>query len=90
MVKLEPDKKVKVEVIYSECEGTNLGDVFYLDGPFIDCKNSSPICATALVSIYPWIMTARYGIRSDNLGWKNGYRIWCPEKSVEFSITPAE
>jgi len=87
-MKLEPDRPVKVEVTHTECERTKLGDVFYFNGPFLNCETSCSICVTALVSIYPWIMTARYGIESDNLGWKDGYRIWCPEKSVEFLISP--
>jgi len=84
---LEPDKQVKIEVTESQCELMKQGDLIYLSGPMIDQKRSAGICITALLSIYPWVMTARYGIKSSHLEWNDGYTVWCPEKLVAFRIT---
>lgn len=86
-MKMEPDKTVKIVVTHSECDRVKKGDTIYLTGPMIDFEKSSPICITALLGIYPWIMTSRFGIESANLEWRDGYRVWCPEKLVEFNIT---
>jgi len=60
-----------------------------LKGPVIDYENSAPMCITALTGIYPWVMAARFGIASGTLEWSaGGYRVWCPEKLVEFEISP--
>lgn len=63
------------------------GATFYLNGSLIDPRESAPICVTALVGIYPWIMTARFGIESQAMGFDGGYRVSCPDKLVEFAIT---
>jgi len=86
-MKLEPDKKVKIVVMNSTCDHMKSGDTIYLNGPLIDTEKSAPMCLTALVGIYPWVMTCRFGIMSQTLEWNNGYRLWCPEKAVEFSIS---
>ena len=84
---LEPDKEVKVEVTHCECNFMKNGDCVYLKGPMIDKERSDSICVTALMGIYPWIMTARFGIESKNLEFDSGcYKVWCPERLVEFSI----
>jgi uncharacterized repeat protein (TIGR04076 family) len=84
---LEPDKKVKILVTYSECEKMVEGDTVFLKGPMLETDESSPLCVTALLAIYPWVFASRFGIKSKDLGWDNGYHVWCPEKLVEFSIT---
>ncbi len=89
-MKLEPDKKVKILVTHSECALMKKGDTIYLKGPLIDYEKSAPICITALLGIYPWVLTSRFGIESRNLEWDNGYRVWCPEKLVEFNIMACE
>jgi len=86
-VKLEPDKKVKIEVIRSECDLMKSGDSVYLSGPVLDREKSGPVCVTALLSIYPWIMGARFGLESEHMGWKDGYTVCCPDKLVDFRIT---
>ena len=86
-MRAEPEKEVKISVIHSDCDLMITGDTVFLKGPLIDYERSSPICVTALLGIYPWVMASRFGIESKNLDWDNGYRIWCPEKSVEFSIS---
>jgi uncharacterized repeat protein (TIGR04076 family) len=84
---LEPDKEVKVEVTHCECTLMKKGDCIYLKGPMIDKERSDSICVTALMGIYPWIMTSRFGIESKNLEFDSGgYKVWCPERLVEFSI----
>jgi uncharacterized repeat protein (TIGR04076 family) len=65
----------------------NKGDYLYLNGPMIDKDKSDSICLTALIAIYPWVMTSRFGVESKNLEFDQGcYKVWCPEKLVEFSI----
>ena len=86
-MKLEPDKKVKIEVIRSECDLMKRGDTVYLSGPVLDREKSGPVCVTALLSLYPWIMGARFGIESEHMGWKDGYTVSCPDKLVDFRIT---
>ncbi|HOO89240.1 MAG TPA: TIGR04076 family protein [Syntrophales bacterium] len=86
-MKIEPSKNVKIEVIRSECDVMKNGDSVYLNGPILDGKKSGPVCVTALLSIYPWIMSARFGIESDHLGWKDGYKVCCPDGLVEFRVT---
>jgi len=86
-MKLEPDKKVKIEVITSQCDIMKKGNVVYINGSVLDQKNSSPVCVTALAAIYPWIMGARFGVESHNMGWNEGYRVCCPDKLVDFKIT---
>jgi uncharacterized repeat protein (TIGR04076 family) len=89
-MRLEPDKEVRILVAHSECDLMKEGDSIFLKGPLIDNEKSAPICITALLAIYPWVMTSRFGIESKNLDWDNGYRVWCPEKLVEFAITRPE
>jgi uncharacterized repeat protein (TIGR04076 family) len=86
-MKLEPDKEVRILVTQSECDLMKKGDAIFLKGPLIDKEKSANICITALLGIYPWVLTARFGIESKNLEWDNGYRLWCPEKLVEFEIS---
>ena len=86
-VKLEPSREVKIEVVYSKCDLVKKGDTIFIKGPIVITTKSSTFCATALMGIYPWIFTARFGIESKDLEWDNGYKVWCPEKLVEFSIT---
>ena len=65
------------------------GDCIYLKGCMFDTEKSDSICVTALMGIYPWIMTSRFGIESRNLEFDSDsgcYKVWCPEKLVEFSI----
>lgn len=85
-VKLEPSREVKIEVLYSKCNLVKKGDIIFIKGPIIATSKSSPFCATALIGIYPWIFASRFGIESKDLEWDNGYKVWCPEKLVEFSI----
>ncbi|WP_084489778.1 TIGR04076 family protein [Desulfotignum balticum] len=86
-MQIEPDKRVKINIVHSECDIMKVGDSIYLQGSVLDVKKSCPFCVTALLSIYPWVMSARFGIESKQLGWKNGYRLYCPDKLVEFEIT---
>ena len=87
-VRMEPDKRVKIEVVKSECPLMKEGAAVYLDGPLIDYDRSAQVCVSALVGIYPWVMTARFGIESEKLGHSPaGYRLCCPDRLVEFSIT---
>ena len=86
-MKAEPGKNVKIEVVHSECDLMKKGDAVYLNGPVLDCEKSGPVCVTALLSIYPWIMGARFGIESEHLGWKDGYNVCCPDGLVKFKVT---
>lgn len=84
---LEPDKEVKIEVTQCDCDLMKKGDCLYLNGPLINKDKSDTICVTALIAIYPWVMTARFGVESKKLEYDRGcYTVWCPEKLVEFSI----
>jgi len=89
-MKLEPSKEVRIVVTHSDCKKISEGGTFFLKGPILDCADSSGVCVTALLAIYPWIFASRFGIRSEDLEWDNGYRVWCPEKLVEFAITTIE
>lgn len=86
-MKLEPDKRVRIKVVKSECPLMETGGSVYLDGPMIDYTRSAPVCVTALLGIYPFVMTARFGIESKKLGHNDGYRVCCPDKLVEFIVT---
>lgn len=50
----------------SECDLMKKGDYIYMKGPMIDKEKSDNICVTALTGIYPWVMTARFGVESKN------------------------
>ena len=90
-MRMEPDQRVRIEVVASECPLMKEGDIVYLQGPLIDYDRSAPVCVSALVGIYPWVMTARFGIESEKLGHRpDGYRLCCPDRLVEFSITTCE
>lgn len=84
---LEPDKGVMIEVVASACPLMKKGDRVYLRGPVIDYERSAPLCLSAVVGIYPWIMAARFGIESRTLGHDDGYRLSCPDRLVEFRVT---
>lgn len=86
-MKLEPDKRVRIEVVRSECKLMEVGGSVYLDGPMIDYARSAPLCVTALLGIYPFIMTSRFGIESEKMGHKDGYRVSCPDRLVEFVVS---
>ena len=86
-MKLEPDREVKIVVTHSECDLVKEGDTAFLKGAIMDTQRSSPMCITALVAIYPWVFASRFGITSETLEWDNGYRVWCPEKLVEYTIS---
>ncbi|MEA1968115.1 MAG: TIGR04076 family protein [Thermodesulfobacteriota bacterium] len=86
-MKLEPGNKVKIEVVESQCDIMKKGDTVYLNGPVLDQEHSDAVCVTALAAIYPWIMGARFGVKSENMGWNKGYRVSCPDKLVDFNIT---
>ncbi|MGB9080869.1 MAG: hypothetical protein WCD00_06180, partial [Desulfuromonadaceae bacterium] len=73
-MKLEPDKRVRIEVVRSECTLMKVGGSVYLDGPMIDYARSAPVCVTALLGIYPFVMTSRFGIESEKMGHRDGYR----------------
>lgn len=86
-MKIDPDKKVKIVVTQSGCPLMKKGATVFLNGALIDYRESAPVCVTALTGIYPWIMTARFGIESQSLGFDEGYKVSCPDRLVEFSIT---
>ena len=86
-MKLEPDKRVQIKVVKSECSLMKLDSCVYLDGPMIDYATSAPVCVTALLGIYPFIMTARFGIESEKMGHHDGYHVCCPDKIVEFVVS---
>lgn len=87
-MQLEPDKPVSIRVIESTCPLMKAGDTLYLRGPMIDMERSSSICVSALAAIYPWVVTARFGVESKSLGYQSnkGYRVICPDKLVEFEV----
>lgn len=86
-MKLEPDKRVRIEVVRSECKLMEVGGSVYLDGPMIDYVSSAPVCVTALLGIYPFVMTSRFGIESEKMGHREGYRVCCPDRLVEFVVS---
>lgn len=86
-MKLEPDKRVQIKVVKSDCPLMKLDACVYLDGPMIDYAASAPVCVTALLGIYPFIMTARFGIESEKMGYSGGYHVCCPDKIVEFVVS---
>lgn len=86
-MKLEPDKRVRIEVVKSECKLMAAGSTVYLDGPMLDYASSAPVCITALLGIYPFVMTCRFGIESEKMGYNEGYRVCCPDRLVEFVVS---
>lgn len=86
-MKLEPDRRVRIEVVKSECTLMKTGESVYLNGPMIDYERSAPVCVTALLGIYPFVMTARFGIESEKMGHNDGYHVCCPDRLVEFVVT---
>ena len=86
-MKLEPNKRVQIKVVKSECSLMKPDSCVYLDGPMIDYAASAPVCVTALLGIYPFIMTARFGIESEKMGHDDGYHVCCPDKIVEFVVS---
>lgn len=86
-MRLEPDRRVKIEVVRSQCSLMPEGAEVHLQGPLIDYARSAPVCVTALAAVYPWVMTARFGIESAHLGHADGYKVVCPDGLVEFRIT---
>lgn len=89
-MKIDPENKVKIVVTQSGCPLMKKDATVYLNGPLIDYRESAPACVTALAGIYPWIMTARFGIESSAMGFDSGYRVSCPEKLVEFVISSSQ
>jgi uncharacterized repeat protein (TIGR04076 family) len=89
-LKIDPENKVKIVVTQSGCPLMKKGATVYLNGPVIDYRESAPVCVTALVGIYPWIMTARFGIESAAMGFDGEYRVSCPDKLVEFAISSSQ
>jgi uncharacterized repeat protein (TIGR04076 family) len=87
MMKVNPDHRVKIVVTASGCPLMPEGATVFLDGALIDYRESAPVCVTALAGIYPWVMTARFGIESPAMGYAGGYRVSCPDKLVEFAVT---
>jgi len=87
-MKADPEQKVRIVVTHSGCPLMKKGATVYLNGSLIDYRESAPMCVTALAGIYPWVMTARFGIESPAMGYDAGYRVSCPDKLVEFAITP--
>ena len=81
-----------MKVIESNCELVPVGSTYLLSGPILDIDNSKNVCVTALTSLLPWIMAARFGVCSKNLGWDGtGYHACCPENSsVKFRIETLE
>lgn len=86
VMELEPNKSVKMVVIYTKCHHLKVGDTTSMKGPMINYENSTATCVTALLSIYPWVMASRFGIESKNMEWDDGYHVWCPEKLVKFKV----
>jgi len=86
-MKIDPNNKVKIVVTHSGCPLMKKGATVYLNGAVIDYRESAPVCVTALAGIYPWIMTARFGIESSAMGFSGDYRVSCPDKLVEFAIS---
>lgn len=91
LIDREPNRPVELLVTSSSCILMKEGSRILLNGPLLDYEKSSPVCVTALTGIYPWVVAARFGIASETLEWReDGYRVWCPEKQVEFAIRPVE
>jgi uncharacterized repeat protein (TIGR04076 family) len=86
----EPQHPVRIRVTASSCPLMKTGDEVFISGPLIDYPRSAPMCLSALVGIYPWVMTARLGVASQTLGYQDGYRLVCPDKLVEFVVTAEE
>lgn len=84
---MEPDRRVEIKVLRSLCPLMLEGTSVFLNGAQLDYQRSGPVCVTALTGIYPWVMTARFGIESAHLGYSDGYRLSCPDKLVDFLVT---
>jgi uncharacterized repeat protein (TIGR04076 family) len=65
------------------------GDVLVLEGPSLDYARSGPICLTAVNAIYPWIMLARFGVKTSALDYDETadcYRPSCPCGIVTYEV----
>lgn len=86
-----PQNPVEIRVTESTCPLMPDGDKLYLDGPALDYTRSGPICLTAMNAIYPYVMLARFNVRSEALEWHpatGAYRVSCPCGIVSYEIRP--
>lgn len=84
-----PPSVVEVRVTSSECDKMPAGDTLVIVGPAIDYSRSGPVCLTAINAIYPWIMLARFDVRTPALDWDETggcYRPECPCGIVRYAI----
>lgn len=80
---------VQIAVTSSECDKMPAGDTLVLEGPSLDYSRSGPVCLTAINAIYPWIMLARFGVRTADLDYDEAddcYHATCPCGIVSFQI----
>ena len=84
---------VVITVTSSECDKMPAGDTLVLEGPSLDYARSGPVCLTAINAIYPWIMMARFGVKSPALDYDDVgdcYRPSCPCGIVRYEIRGVE
>ena len=84
---------VQITVTSSECDKMPAGDTLVLEGPALDYARSGPVCLTAINAIYPWIMLARFGVKSPALDYDEAgdcYRPRCPCGIVSYEIRRLE
>ena len=84
---------VQITVTRSECDKMPAGDTLVLDGPSLDYARSGPVCLTAINAIYPWIMLARFNVKSPALDYDEAddcYRPSCPCGIVSYEIRRLE
>lgn len=80
---------VEIRVIDSKCVMMPEGVSVFLEGPRIDYSRSGPVCVTALNAIYPWVMAARFGVKTEVLDYdreNDCYHCVCPCGTVRFDI----
>jgi len=80
---------VEIIVTESECARMPKYDTIVLEGPSLNYSKSGPVCITAINAIYPWVMAARFGVKTSALDYdqnNNCYHCVCPCGIVHFDI----
>ncbi len=80
---------VEILVAASKCPVMPAGGRILLEGPSVNYDKSGPICLTAINAIYPWIMLARFDVKTSALDYDGEnacYHGVCPCGDVKFDI----
>lgn len=72
-------ESVVIEVIESKCNHYKKGDKIYIENALIDIERTTKVCTMALQSFFPFIYAVRKDVTAEQLGFKDGIRVQCPD-----------